>query len=265
MSSLFFMPKTFRQQSDGTAYPGAKINFYLTGTTTPTNTYQDNARTTPHTNPVVADSEGIFAPIYLDPDITYRAVITESDDTGIDDVDPIASPITAAGISVLDTATYFAATNVETILAEIGNLYSQKAAAETITGVKTHSATVNMADNVVSRPVLKDFGCTHTAPTATDTVEFDLVNGNSFKTTLTANLTVTLSNPPASGTYGQCVVQIVQAATGGPYTVTWPASVMWPGGAAPTMSTGASAKDLYTFVTVDGGTSWFGNFAKAYS
>jgi len=265
MSDLFFMPKAFRHQADGTAYPGAKINFYLTGTTTRTNTYQDSALTTPHTNPVVADSAGIFAPIYLDPAITYRGVVTDSGDNTLDDVDPIAGPVPAASISFTDLGDAFTATTVEAALAEIGVKFSQKAAAETISGVKTHSAAINMADNTISRAVLKDFGCTHTAPAATSAVEFDLVNGNSFKTTLTENVTVTLSNPPASGTYGQCVIQIVQAASGGPYTVTWPASVIWPSGATPTMSTGANAKDIYTMVTIDGGSSWFGNFGQAYS
>src|SRR5690606_2589548 len=36
------------------------------GTTTPKTVYQDKAGTIPHTNPVIADASGSFAPIFLD-------------------------------------------------------------------------------------------------------------------------------------------------------------------------------------------------------
>ncbi len=67
----------------------------------------------------MADSAGQWAPIYLDPAITYRCIITESDATGIDDVDPVQVPITAADSALVDAAGNYAATNVETGLAEV--------------------------------------------------------------------------------------------------------------------------------------------------
>ena len=91
--------------------------------------------------------------------------------------------------------------------------------------------------------------------------------GDFFKATLTQNMTVNMTsggscyNAPQRKT-----VIIIQAASGGPYTVTWPHSgspttgsptVNWVGGTPPTMSAGASAMDVYELVTYDGAT-WVG-------
>lgn len=85
----------------GEPSPGAMANFYLTGTTTPTDTYTDDALTTPHANPVVADAAGVFPVIYLDPDIVYRLVLNNSDTTLIYDEDPIQDSLTQANIGLI--------------------------------------------------------------------------------------------------------------------------------------------------------------------
>lgn len=46
--------------------PGAKLYFYAASSTTPKATYSDKQGTTANANPVVADSSGIFPPIFLD-------------------------------------------------------------------------------------------------------------------------------------------------------------------------------------------------------
>ncbi|NQW08364.1 MAG: hypothetical protein HQ481_00585 [Alphaproteobacteria bacterium] len=74
---------------------------------------------------------------------------------------------------------------------------------------------------------------------------------------MTGNCTFTFSNPPASGTAGSLTMVLRQDATGS-RTTTWPASVKWAGGSAPTLTTTASAIDILTFMTVDGGIIWYG-------
>jgi hypothetical protein len=45
-------------------------------------------------------------------------------------------------------------------------------------------------------------------------------------------------------------------------TIVWPASVKWPnGGVPPTRTTAAGATDVYTFFTLNSGTTWYGNLA----
>lgn len=77
--------------STGAPISGAKAYFYVTGTTTLTNVYADNALTTPLTNPVIADSAGRFVPIFLDPAVTYRLIVKNASDVpvGNGDVDPL--------------------------------------------------------------------------------------------------------------------------------------------------------------------------------
>lgn len=68
-------PFTFARQR---SVAGAKLYFRLTGTSTPQNTYTTPALTTPHSNPVVADANGYFDPIYLDPSLpNYRIIHTD--------------------------------------------------------------------------------------------------------------------------------------------------------------------------------------------
>ena len=80
---------------------GAKLYFYQTGTTTPQNTYSDSALTTPNANPVVADSNGLFGPIYLLATPDYKAILKDSSGTTIWTTDPLlvanASVITTRG------------------------------------------------------------------------------------------------------------------------------------------------------------------------
>ena len=267
MSQLFTIPQAVRIDSTGTPYASAKINFYLTGTTTPTNTYTDNARATPHANPVVAAADGQFAPIYLDPAITYRAYIVQSDDTLIRDVDPIGTPLTSSDVAVVDAGAYYAGTQVEAVLADIGANYAKKSVANTWSADQTFSAAVlRMADNIIERPVLKDFGITHNDLTqSTGTVTCDMSTGSSFYFQLTENATIAITNPPATGTLGQLVIRIKQHSADGAHTVTWPAGVVWAGGTRPVMTTFNDAFCKFTLTTDDGGTSYYGEFGLAYA
>ena len=96
--SIFVRPKAVPINAGGVPYSGAKYTFYLTGTSTLASVYTDSALTTPHANPVVADANGVFAPIWLDPSKTYRARLTTSSDVLIEDVDPVSSGFTAAQV-----------------------------------------------------------------------------------------------------------------------------------------------------------------------
>ena len=59
------------------------------------------------------------------------------------------------------------------------------------------------------------------------------------------NATLTFSNPPPAGSL--VTVVIVQDGTGS-RTITWPATVKWSGGTAPTLTTTASKRDIFQFM-----------------
>jgi hypothetical protein len=48
---------------------------------------------------------------------------------------------------------------------------------------------------------------------------------------------------------------------GGAHTITWPASVNWSNGVAPTLTT--SGTDILVFYTYDGGTEYYGFLSAA--
>lgn len=84
----------------------------------------------------------------------------------------------------------------------------------------------------------------------------DVQDTTSWEVTLDADCTFTFSGADTGGAWSFVLI-LVQDATGG-RTVTWPASVLWDGGTAPTLTTTAAAVDVLTFMTVDGGTTWYG-------
>ena len=114
----------------------------------------------------------------------------------------------------------------------------------------TLSGTVNAADQILQRPVMKDYAETKVAMAAH---AVDLALGNVQTYTLSGNQTLTFTNPPASGSAGSFTLLVTNGASA---TLTWPTSVDWAGGTAPTLT--ASGVDVLTFLTVDGGTIWYG-------
>jgi hypothetical protein len=95
----FQLPKTTVLDANGNPVSGGKLYFYLTGTSTPEAIYQDEANLTPHANPVVADSAGRVAPIYLQTSKTYKLVVKDAADTTLYTIDPVKS-YALAGASI---------------------------------------------------------------------------------------------------------------------------------------------------------------------
>jgi len=97
MSRIFQLPRQVPLVS-GAVSPGAKANFFLTGTTTRTNSFTDSALGTPHANPVIANAAGEFATIYLDPDVVYKLTLDDTNDALIYTEDPVQDALTQANI-----------------------------------------------------------------------------------------------------------------------------------------------------------------------
>ena len=84
--------------------------------------------------------------------------------------------------------------------------------------------------------------------------DVDLSLGTYFTKTISGSTTLTFSNAPASGVAIGFAVEI----NGDGSAITWPSSVKWPSGTAPTAT---ASKELYTFITTDGGTTYYGKKA----
>ena len=107
---LFTLPRVIVFDANGALESGAKANFYIAGTLTRQNTFTDSALTTPHANPVVADANGVFAPIYLDAVLNYKVDITDSLDISLSGypVDNLTAALTADEVGRVLYPTTFA-------------------------------------------------------------------------------------------------------------------------------------------------------------
>jgi len=95
----------YRVTTAGAPLNAGKAYFYLTGTTTLEDVFEDDGLTTPLANPVVADSAGFFPElVYLDPTKEYRVVIKTSADVTIPkySADPINTVVGATGVNTAD-------------------------------------------------------------------------------------------------------------------------------------------------------------------
>lgn len=125
-----------------------------------------------------------------------------------------------------------------------------------LNGGNTWGAEQNLADNLLTRPYVKDYAEAVNAigSIGGGTQDIDLTLGNVVSGTVdTSTTTFTFSNPSASGR--ACSFTLILT-NGGSQTVNWPAAVLWAVGVAPTLT--AAGVDILTFVTVNAGTTWYG-------
>ena len=115
---------------------------------------------------------------------------------------------------------------------------------------------VQVNGTVIGAP-LKTYTETRTDPAITGGVlTLDCALGTYFKVALNANHSVAITNPPAAGRVLGLTIMFV--ADGTVRAITWPASVLWPSGVAPTMTGVNGKRDVITLITEDGGTTWLG-------
>lgn len=103
-------------------------------------------------------------------------------------------------------------------------------------------------------------GFTEQSATGDGTTTIDWKLGNNFKFTFGAfNETFTFTAPTKTC---KLILVMIQDATGS-RTTTWPASVKWPSGTAPTLSTAASSVDIIEFYY--DGTNYYGTSSLNFS
>jgi len=116
---------------------------------------------------------------------------------------------------------------------------------------------INFADEQAIRPEIKDYAETVNAigNTGGGTQSIDLSLGNVVTATQnTSATTYTFDNPSATGK--SCSFTLILTNGGSNGSTVWPAAVDWKDGTDPTLT--SSGVDVFTFMTVDAGTIWYG-------
>lgn len=128
-----------------------------------------------------------------------------------------------------------------------GTDYAAPNGATTFTAAQTFSAALNTQAGLVASGSI-----TETPVVANTTTAYTITDRSMHDLTLTGNCTFTF---PAMAQGKQFTLLLKQDATGA-RTITWPASVRWASGTAPTITTTASKTDVISFVC--DGTYWLG-------
>lgn len=105
MAQRFTIPFHTVFDTLGKAAPGAQVYFYASGTSSPQDTFADQALTIPNTNPVIADSAGLLPDIWLQA-LDYKVVAQAASDVQLWTADPVlgASDVTGAEKARYDRA-----------------------------------------------------------------------------------------------------------------------------------------------------------------
>ena len=127
---------------------------------------------------------------------------------------------------------------------------SANGVAEEIAVTGTGSAVLATTPSLTNPTVTNYVETLYSANTST-AITVDLANGTVQNLTLTGNATITMPTAVAGKSF---IIILSQDATGG-RTVTW-STVVWPSATAPTITSTASKRDIYSFFS--NGTSWFG-------
>jgi hypothetical protein len=115
----------------------------------------------------------------------------------------------------------------------------------------TLAGTETFTNKTLTNPTVTNYVETLYSANTSTAITVDLANGTVQNLTLTGNATITMPTAVAGKSF---IIILSQDATGS-RTVTW-STVSWPSATAPTITSTASKKDIFSFFS--NGTSWFG-------
>jgi len=150
------------------------------------------------------------------------------------------------------TANLFSASSIETAAIADLNITAPKMA-NTLALMNVTQMNTSVQNVVV-------FNATHIAlGKVSGTATVNTQQGTYFSANTTGACTWTFSGGPDSS---KATAFTLELTSGGgmanSYSQTWPASVKWPSGTAPTLTQGETKVDVLVFITDDGGTTWRG-------
>lgn len=202
--------------------------------------------------------------------------LTAGTTTGVTSTDGINFGITTAGVGEIrqyeNQVINIYTNNTLAATFTTGQDLQVVSAGTTATSVATLAATQTLTNKTLTSPSIAsptittewDFGA-HTAgftetdngnSSTADTIDWRV--SNKQKSTLTGNVTYTFTAPTKP-----CNLLLKVLTGAGSFTATWPATVKWSGGTAPTITTTASRADIITFYY--DGTNYYGSYIQNFT
>lgn len=169
--------------------------------------------------------------------------------------DPTIAVTASAGLGDVSGPASATSGNIATFSGTTGKLIQDGGKALPSGAIVGTTDTQTLSGKTLTAPestgAIYDNGSVRGNITAMGALDVDCSAGNYFTKTINGASTFTFSNAPSSRAYA---FTLELTHTSG--TVTWPAAVQWPGGTAPSLTTGKT--HIFVFVTDDGGTRWRG-------
>lgn len=263
--TMLFTPRFQAEDANGLPYSGAKLYFYQSGTTTGITVYQDAALGTPHANPVVADSAGNFAEIFVNTD-PFKVVLKTSADVTLETIDAIpllaGASVVGADLTAIEAlaSTGFAtrtASNTwaqRTFSAGTGVTIANPAGIAGNPSVAVDKATAanfraDASNKVLTTDIVWDAA---EEVTLTDAATIAVDGSTFFNATVTlgGNRTLGTFQNPKPGQAGR--IRVVQDGTGS-RTLAYHADYEFASGTAPVLSTTAAAQDILYYDVIASG------------
>lgn len=112
-------------------------------------------------------------------------------------------------------------------------------------------------DNGIWRPDNNEALVSVNVSAGQTSINLDMHTGNIFHVVLQADASVQFTNPPATGKNGKIILYLEQDGTGS-RAFNLIDTVLFANGAASTITATASAKDIWTYTTINNGAEWYG-------
>lgn len=237
---------------------GGTLSFFDEGTTNPRNTWSDPALTTLNANPLVLDAGGrSSAAIWLDGD--YTVVLRDA--IGDEVWSRIVRSDVVAGLSIPALAPGFLTNDLTNLIwqarLEVPDPTGSAGYYLSTDGTGIFWKSVNSAVAVVQGVI------THQTVTAAASTTIDLALGLAVTLNQAVSITtLAFTNIPATGAF-VLSIRRVKDASATARTITWPASVLWPAGAAPTLSSTTGAVDEFSLKY--SGSNFTGTYQLAFA
>jgi len=124
-------------------------------------------------------------------------------------------------------------------------------------GTSSPATLLDVDGTLTTNALVVEGGITEDAVTLTGTsTTIDISAATNFVHDLTGATTYTFSNPASTGNASSFTLKIIQDSTA--RAITWPNTVDWAGGTAPTLTGTNNGVDVFVFYTIDGGTIYYG-------
>lgn len=144
-------PNNQFSDANGAPYSGGKLYFYESGTSTPLDTYSDEALTTPNANPVVLDSAGRTGAIFIKGQ-SYKVVLKTSADVTVWTADPVVGNIlTGPDVSVDGSVPAWDGTGGNTLKAGYAFKDEDNMASDSATAVASQQSIKAYADTKIKQ------------------------------------------------------------------------------------------------------------------